>query len=97
MRKGISGLAALAQNLLRQNPTSGTILASRGRRCDRIKLLTWDDHGFGLYYKVLDAPKGRFPWPSPANGVARLTAAQVACCGKDSIGGGRPGRRRPRG
>jgi transposase len=22
--------------------------------------------------------KGRFPWPSPADGVARLTAAQLA-------------------
>lgn len=31
---------------------------------------------FCLYYKVLET--GRFPWPSPADGVARLTAAQMA-------------------
>lgn len=76
MRKGISGLAALAQDVLRQNPTSGALFAFRGRRGDRIKLLMWDGQGFCLYYKVLE--KGRFPWPSPADGVARLTAAQMA-------------------
>src|SRR3982750_1770413 len=29
-----------------------------------------------LYYKVLE--RGRLPWPSPAGGTARLTAAQLA-------------------
>ncbi|WP_456304776.1 IS66 family insertion sequence element accessory protein TnpB, partial [Acidomonas methanolica] len=76
MRKGISGLAALAQDVLRQNPTSGALFAFRGRKGDRIKLLTWDGQGFCLYYKVLET--GRFPWPSPAEGVARLTSAQMA-------------------
>ncbi len=39
MRKGIAGLAALAQQALRQNPASGAVFAFRGRRGDRIKLL----------------------------------------------------------
>ena len=52
MRKGISGLAALAQQVLQQNPASGAVFAFRGRRGDRIKLLTWDGQGFCLYYKV---------------------------------------------
>ena len=76
MRKGIGGLAALAQQVLHQNPASDTIFAFPGRRGDRIKLLMWDGQGFCLYYKVLE--QGRFPWPSPADGVARLTAAQLA-------------------
>ena len=76
MRKGIAGLAALAQQVLNQNPASGAVFAFRGRRGDRIKLLTWDGQGFCLYYKVLE--RGHFPWPSPADGVARLTAAQLA-------------------
>ncbi|MBX4871050.1 IS66 family insertion sequence element accessory protein TnpB [Rhizobium bangladeshense] len=42
----------------------------------RIKLLLWNGQGFSLYYKVLE--KGRFPWPSVADGTARLTAAQLA-------------------
>ena len=43
---------------------------------DRIKLLYWDGQGFCLFYKVLE--RGRFPWPSAADGTARLTAAQLA-------------------
>jgi transposase len=76
MRKGILGLAALAQEALRQQPASGAVFAFRGRRGDRIKLLYWDGQGFCLYYKVLE--KGRFPWPSPADGAVRLTSAQLA-------------------
>ncbi len=58
MRKGIGGLAALAQQVLQQNPASGAVFAFRGRRGDRIKLLMWDGQGFCLYYKVLE--RGRF-------------------------------------
>ena len=76
MRKGIDGLAALAQASLRQNPASGAVFAFRGRRGDRLKLLFWDGQGFCLFYKVLE--RGRFPWPSAADGAARLTAAQLA-------------------
>ena len=42
MRKSITGLAALAQNHLRQNPANGAVFAFRGRKGDRIKLLYWD-------------------------------------------------------
>jgi transposase len=87
MRKGILGLAALAQEVLRRQPASGAVFAFRGRRGDRIKLLHWDGQGFCLYYKVLE--KGRFPWPNanvdrerqaltPADGAVRLTSAQLA-------------------
>jgi transposase len=40
MRKGIAGLAALAQDVLRQKPASGAVFASRGRRGDRVSLCT---------------------------------------------------------
>ena len=76
MRKGIAGLSAVAQNVLHENPCSGAVFAFRGRRGDRVKLLYWDGQGFCLYYKVLE--KGRFPWPSPADRTAHLTAAQLA-------------------
>ena len=52
MRKGIGGLSAVAQTILRQDPCSGAVFAFRGRRGDRIKLLYWDGQGFCLYYKV---------------------------------------------
>lgn len=76
MRKGIGGLAALAQEQLRKQPCSGAVFAFRGRRGDRLKLLHWDGQGFCLYYKILE--RGRFPWPSAADGAVRLTPAQLA-------------------
>lgn len=53
MRKGIAGLAALAQDVLFQKPTGGAVFAFRGRRGDRVKLLYWDGQGFCLYYNHL--------------------------------------------
>ncbi|MDR9815125.1 IS66 family insertion sequence element accessory protein TnpB [Rhizobium hidalgonense] len=76
MRKGIEGLAALAQDVLRQKPTGGAVFAFRGKRGDRLKLLYFDGQGFCLYYKILQ--KGRFPWPAASDGTARLTSAQLA-------------------
>jgi transposase len=76
LRKGIVGLAAAAQLVLKEDPHSRAVFAFRGRRGDRIKLLYYDGQGFCLYYKVLD--RGRFPWPSSAHGTAHLTSAQLA-------------------
>lgn len=76
MRKGIAGLAAIAQEQLRKAPTSGAVFAFRGRRGDRIKLLYWDGQGFVLHYKVLE--RGRFPWPQASSSSVRLTPAQLA-------------------
>ena len=53
MRKGIAGLAALAQDVLRQKPASGAVFAFRGRRGDRIKLLYWDGQGFAFTTRCL--------------------------------------------
>ena len=76
MRRGIAGLCGLAQNVLRENPTSGAVFAFRGRKGDRLKLLHWDGHGFCLYYKVLE--RGHFPWPKAKNGAVHLTSAQLS-------------------
>ena len=76
MRKGIEGLAAMTQDVLRQKPTGGAVFAFRGRMGDRLKLLYWDGQGFCLYYKVLQ--KDRFPWPRAGDGAVRLTSAQLA-------------------
>lgn len=48
MRKGITGLAGLAETVLHQRPSSGAVFVFRGRRGDRIKLLHWDGQGFCL-------------------------------------------------
>jgi transposase len=66
MRKGIDGLAAKAQEVLRQDPCSGAVFAFRGRRGDRLKLLYWDGQGFCLYYKI--SRRAAFPGPRPRTG-----------------------------
>ena len=43
MRKGMDGLAALVQTTLAENPFSGHVFVSRGKRGDLVKLLTSDD------------------------------------------------------
>ncbi|MGX0978316.1 transposase [Roseovarius sp. MBR-51] len=36
MRKGIAGLSAIAQDVLRQRPSNGAVFAFRGRRGDLV-------------------------------------------------------------
>ena len=76
MRKSITGLAALVQVGLRQEPAGGAVFAFRGRKGDRLKLLYWDGQGFCLYYKVLE--RGHFPWPRAGDAAVPLTSAQLA-------------------
>ncbi len=76
MRKGIEGLIGQAEKVIRQVPSSGAVFAFRGKRGDRLKILWWDGQGYCLFYKVLE--RGRFPWPAPSDGVARLTSVQLA-------------------
>ena len=75
-RKGMDGLAALVQQALRTDPFRGDVFIFRPRRTDRVKILVYDGTGLVLYSKRLEA--GRFTWPSPAEGVVRLSAAQLA-------------------
>jgi transposase len=76
MRKGMDGLAVQVQEVVRQDPFSGHVFVFRGKRGDLVKALYWDTQGLCLFAKRLE--KGRFIWPSPADGVAYLTAAQLA-------------------
>jgi transposase len=43
---------------------------------DRIKLIFWDGSGVCLYAKRLE--DGAFRWPNVADGVMRLTAAELS-------------------
>lgn len=61
MRKSIDGLAALVQQKFRKDPYESAIFVFCGRKCDRIKVLMWEDTGFVLLYKRLE--NGKFRWP----------------------------------
>jgi transposase len=76
MRKGFAGLSVLAQQVLRQDPYSGHLFVFRGRRGDLIKAIWWDGQGACLFSKRLE--RGRFVWPSPADGKVSLTPAQLS-------------------
>ena len=75
-RKGIDGLAALAEAELRLDPFSGVVLVFRAKRADRIKILVWDGSGMVLIAKRLEG--GKFAWPTPTEGVMKLSPAQLS-------------------
>lgn len=76
MRKGFAGLSTLAETALKQAPYGGHLFVFRGRRGDLIKLIWWDGQGACLFSKRLE--KGRFVWPSPADGKVSVTPSQMA-------------------
>ena len=49
LRRGFTGLSAIAQTTLEQNPYSGHVFVFRGKRGDLIKLLWWDGDGLCLF------------------------------------------------
>ena len=76
MRKGFASLSVLAEKVLKQDPFSGHLFVFRGRRGDLIKVIWWDGQGACLFSKRLE--RGRFVWPSPAQGKVSVSAAQLA-------------------
>ena len=80
LRRGFTGLSAIVQTVLEQNPFSGHVFVFRGRRGDLIKLLWWDGDGLCLFAKRLE--RGRFIWPTTqpgdgADGAVAITPAQM--------------------
>ena len=76
MRRGMNGLALQVQEGLRRDPHGGDLFVFRGRTGSLIKVLWHDGLGMSLYAKRLE--KGRFIWPSPADGSVSITPAQLA-------------------
>ena len=77
MRRGMFGLALQVQQGLKRDPHAGDLYIFRGRRGDLIKVLWHDGVCMPRYAKRLD--RRRFIWPSATNGVAAITASQMAC------------------
>jgi transposase len=67
-RKGPHGLAALAAEVLGEDPFSGAVLVFRAKRADRVKVLVWDGSGLVLVWKQLPQ----------VDGVMRLSAVEFA-------------------
>jgi len=75
MRRGMNGLTLQVQEGLKRDAHAGDLFVFRGRRGDLIKILWHDGLGMSLYAKRLE--RGRFIWPSPADGVVAISAAQL--------------------
>jgi transposase len=76
MRRGFTGLSAVVQTALQQNPFGGHVFVFRGKRGDLIKLLWWDGDGLCLFAKRLE--RGRFLWPQADEGSVSLSRAQLS-------------------
>lgn len=76
MRKQIDGLALLAKDVIREDPTSGTLFGFINARRDKLKLLVWERNGFIVWYKRLEREK--FHWPRRSEeAVVTLTGEQL--------------------
>ena len=84
MRRGMNSLALQVQEGLKRDPHAGDLYVFRGKRGHLIKILWHDGIGMSLYAKRLE--RGRFLWPSPADGIVAISAAQLAYMLEGSIG-----------
>ena len=75
-RKGAHSLAALAAEMLGEDPFSGVVIVFRSKRADRLKILVWDTSGLVLVWKQLQ--QNAFRWPPVMDGVMRLSAVEFA-------------------
>ena len=75
MRKGYQTLALLVQETLKHDPHGGHLFVFRGRRGDLLKILWHDGQGQCLFSKRLE--RGRFLWPSTADGALTISTAQL--------------------
>ena len=76
MRRGYRSLALLVQEELKRDPHAGDLYVFRGRRSNLIKIIWHDGQGACLFSKRLE--RGRFLWPSMADGVVTISVAQLS-------------------
>ena len=75
MRKGFDGLALIVQETLKRDPHSAICSSSAVAAAISIKCLWHDGQGLCLFAKRLE--RGRFLWPSTADGTVTISAAQL--------------------
>ncbi|MFN9264349.1 MAG: IS66 family insertion sequence element accessory protein TnpB, partial [Acidobacteriota bacterium] len=67
---GFDGLHGLVRDSLGEDPLSGHLFLFTNRQQTRLKVLVFDGSGLWVCAKRLE--KGRFAWPKPQPGTARL-------------------------
>ena len=61
MRKSFDGLFGIVQQEFQQDPLSGHLFLFVNKRRDRMKAIFWDDDGFVIWYKRLEAGTWQLP------------------------------------
>ncbi len=77
MRKSIDGLMAIVQEELQEDAYSGHLFVFLSRRCDRVKILTWDKGGFVMIYKRLEQGHFKLPHVDPSTMAITVDATQL--------------------
>ena len=78
LRKSFDSLAELVRQQLDADPLSGHVFVFRNRKSDRIKLMYWDEDGYVIVYKRLEAGTFRFPTLDANQAGVTLRAAELA-------------------
>lgn len=76
LRKGAHGLAALASEVLAEDPFSSAVIVFRAKHSDCVEILLWNTSGLVLIWKQLQ--QGTFQWPLIMNGMMKLSPVEFA-------------------
>jgi len=81
MRKSFDGLSGEVRQHMGRDPVSGDYFVFVNRRCDLMKILVWDRHGFWVLAKRLEAGRFRVPyWNTAASSTGvSLPWAELLC------------------
>jgi transposase len=78
LRKSYDTLALAVREHLGGDPLSGSWFVFRGKRGDRLKILYWDDDGYAIWQKRLEAGTFEFPKVTATTTSVEVRASDLA-------------------
>ena len=75
MRKAVNGLAIIIQEVMEQDPFSGSVYLFCNKARKLLKAVYWDKTGFWLSQKRLE--KDKYPWPESTEAARELNGEEL--------------------